>query len=196
MLILGLTGGYCTGKNEVAAILEERGWQVADVDRLGHAALAESTAALIDAFGASIAVDDRTIDRKKLGKIVFSDNEKLRTLESIVHPAMYALLDREIETAAQNGTARFCINAALLYRFPQIAVCRAIIEVRAPLYLRLARARKRDRISDAEAMRRIDSQRTFWDMRPSRIPLFMLWNNGSNEALHERVIELLAKIEN
>ncbi len=195
MMILGLTGGYCAGKNEVAALLEERGWRVCDVDKLGHRALAESINALTMAFGASIVVSDGSIDRARLAKIVFADSARLKKLESIVHPAMYALLDREIEIAARQGVTRFCINAALLYRFPQIRVCRAVIEVRAPLYLRLARAQSRDHVSGTEALERIASQREFWNMRPSGIPISMLWNTGSQGALRARLLALLAEIE-
>jgi len=195
MTVLGLTGGYCAGKNEAAALLEERGWRVCDVDKLGHRALAESVDALVEAFGDSIAAGDRGIDRARLGKIVFADQGQLKKLESIVHPAMYALLDREIEAAARQGADRFCINAALLYRFPHRDICRAIIEVRAPLYARLARAQARDHISDAEALKRIASQREFWNLRPQAIPLFMLWNTGSRERLRASLAAILAEIE-
>lgn len=194
-MILGLTGGYCAGKNEVATLLEERGWRVADVDKLGHAALAESRENLAGAFGPSIVSADGSIDRARLGAIVFSDPAELQKLESIVHPAMYALLDRAIESAAERGEKRFCINAALLYRFPQAAACDAIIEVRAPLYLRLARAARRDSIAGPEAIKRIASQRAFWDLRPSGQPLYMLWNTGSPDQLRQRLAGILSEIE-
>ncbi len=195
-MILGLTGGYCAGKNEVAALLEEHGWRVCDVDTLGHRALAESIDTLIEAFGPSIASGDGSIDRARLGKIVFDDPRRLKKLESIVHPVMYTLLDREIDTAERQGADRFCINAALLYRFPHRDSCHAIIEVRAPLYLRLARARSRDHVSNADALKRITSQREYWNMRPKEIPLFMLWNIDSQEHLRASLVTILEKIEN
>jgi len=196
MFILGLTGGYCAGKNEVAIILEKCGWRLTDVDELGHAALPLVCDELVDAFGSSILKEDGSIDRKKLGSLVFNDTEQLKKLENIVHPAMLSLLDEEIEKAQQNIIEKLCINAALLYRFPQLDSCDAIIEVRAPIYLRIARAMQRDHLSFDEALNRISSQKDLWRKRSSIcVPIYMLWNLQSLDELEADTLQLLKRIE-
>ena len=70
MIIAGLTGKYCAGKNTVAAMFEKRGFIHIDVDSLGHAALPEIKNEVVSHFGIEI-LDRDEIDRKKLGSIVF-----------------------------------------------------------------------------------------------------------------------------
>jgi len=195
MMILGLTGGYCAGKNEVAVLLEQKGWHVIDVDKLGHAALAIVSRELAESFGNDVVDPDGSVNRTKLGRIVFSDEAQLEKLESIVHPSMLSLLDQAIASAMQNKEDKVCINAALLYRFPQVSLCRAILEVRAPLYLRLARAQHRDQIGIDRALKRIDRQRTFWAMRPENIPVYMVWNMATPVELSSSVARVLQKID-
>jgi dephospho-CoA kinase len=195
MCIIGLTGGYCAGKNEVAKILAHHGWAVVDVDTLGHAALLQVSDQLIHTFGESIRKEDGGLDRKKLGEIVFSEKKKLQVLESIVHPLTLSLLDQKIAEAQKNRVRRFCINAALLYRFPQLQDCSAVIEVRAPLYQRIMRARERDMLPMASALQRVENQKYLWDMRPQgRIPLYMLWNTGTFAELEAKTVAILQKI--
>ncbi len=194
MCIIGLTGGYCAGKNEVARILTQYGWEVIDVDKLGHAALLQVSDQLIRSFGESIRKEDGGIDRKKLGAIVFSDKNQLNVLESTVHPVMLSLLDHEIGKAQKNRVEKLCINAALLYRFPQIKCCRAIIEVRSPLYQKIMRAQERDHLSIAGALQRIENQKYLWSMRPQgEIPIYMLWNVGTYAELEANTAVLLRK---
>ena len=76
--IIGLTGGYCAGKNEAALCIEESGFRVIDVDKLGHKALELKTEALVRAFGRGILNPRGEIDRRALGAIVFADPETLR----------------------------------------------------------------------------------------------------------------------
>ncbi|HPD69633.1 MAG TPA: dephospho-CoA kinase, partial [Rectinema sp.] len=89
-----------------------------------------------------------------------------------------------------------CINAALLYRFPQLDSCDAIIEVRAPIYLRIARAMQRDHLSFDEALHRISSQKDLWRKRSSIcVPIYMLWNLQSLDQLEADTLQLLKRIE-
>ncbi|HBK58007.1 MAG TPA: dephospho-CoA kinase [Spirochaetaceae bacterium] len=195
MCIIGLTGGYCAGKNEVANILVRYGWDVIDVDKLGHVALLQVSDQLINTFGDSIRKEDGSLDRKKLGEIVFSDKKKLNILESIVHPLTLSLLDQEIEKAQENRVKKICINAALLYRFPQVKCCKAVIEVRAPLYQRIMRAQERDHVSMAGALQRIENQKYLWEMRPHEgIPIYMLWNTRTFADLEADTAVILRKI--
>lgn len=78
MIVAGLTGKYCAGKNTIAALFEQNGFIHIDVDKLGHAALPKIQDQLLSHFGEKI-LEDGVINRKKLGSIVFSDPEEKKS---------------------------------------------------------------------------------------------------------------------
>ena len=88
MIVVGLTGKYCAGKNLVSSRFEHRGIPVLDVDKLGHDAIKSSHDILLKCFGTGIVGQSGEVDRKRLGAIVFSDAAQLARLEAIVHPKM------------------------------------------------------------------------------------------------------------
>jgi dephospho-CoA kinase len=98
---IGLTGNIATGKSTVAKMLVDLGAAFLDADKVAHSVMAPggpAYAAVVAAFGAEIVADSGEIDRRALGKIVFSDPEALARLESLVHPAVIAEVDRWIAT--------------------------------------------------------------------------------------------------
>jgi dephospho-CoA kinase len=102
MLKVGLTGGIGAGKSEVSRLLVECGAVLIDADRIAREVVARGTpglAAVVDAFGEDVLAEDGSLDRPKLGSIVFADAEKLAVLNAIVHPLVGAR-SRELETAA------------------------------------------------------------------------------------------------
>ncbi|GHE44246.1 dephospho-CoA kinase [Streptomyces thermocarboxydus] len=102
MLTVGLTGGIGAGKSEVSRLLVERGAVLIDADRIAREVVAPGTpglAAVVEAFGEDILAEDGSLDRPRLGALVFNDPEKLATLNSIVHPLVGAR-SRELEEAA------------------------------------------------------------------------------------------------
>lgn len=97
-IIIGLTGNIATGKSTVMALAAERGADTIDADKVAHQIL-RSTLVKHDIellFGAAVFAADGEIDRPALGKIVFSDPEKLRDLEGIIHPAVRHEIGRQI----------------------------------------------------------------------------------------------------
>jgi dephospho-CoA kinase len=199
-VLLGLTGGYCAGKNVVAGLLEERGWTAIDVDRLGHRAVDLAREEITARFGNAILAPDGSVDRSALARIVFSNPTALADQEAIIHPIALRLLEEEIVASEKSARAAgraplVCVNAALLYRMPEASRCDAIIEVRAPLLLRLARARKRDGLSPLVVLTRIERQRVFWKLRRAHgKPLFMLRNNGDLGRLEGRLERILSEL--
>ena len=189
--IIGLTGGYCSGKSQAADILEKLGFRNVDADKLAHRALALCSGRLAEAFGPGVLAADGSVDRRALGALVFADPERLRLHESIVHPVILELMDAEIEAAD-----RVCINAPLLYRTGYPPRCDLIIEVRAPLWLRVARGRKRDGLGVVHILRRIASQRSMWKLRPrgGKPPVVFVENSGSLEALKAAIENAVASI--
>lgn len=102
MLTVGLTGGIGAGKSEVSRLLVRHGAVLIDADRIAREVVEPGTpglAAVVEAFGEEILTEDGSLDRPRLGALVFSDPEKLSTLNSIVHPLVGAR-SRELEEAA------------------------------------------------------------------------------------------------
>lgn len=116
MILIGLTGGIASGKSTVARSLAGRGAVVIDADELAHAVIGPGGSAsedVIRAFGTAVQGQGGAIDRAKLGRIVFSDPEKLRLLESITHPAIFREIARLIEEHKESD-AVVVLDAALL----------------------------------------------------------------------------------
>jgi dephospho-CoA kinase len=200
-LILGLTGGYCAGKNAVAALLEERGWTCIDLDRLGHRALEARAPAVQALLGPGVLRQDGSLDRKAIGALVFADAGLLARYEAIVQPAMLALLDEALaagKAARAEGRAGrtgefLCINAAILYRLPHARSCDAIIEVRAPLCRRLARGKQRDGLRMVAAMKRIRRQGPLWRAGAEyKAKRHILNNDGDLPSLAAKLDDILA----
>jgi dephospho-CoA kinase len=106
MLRVGLTGGIGAGKSEVSKSLAAQGAVVIDADLIAREVVAPDTdglAAVIAAFGPDVLGPDGTLDRVRLGDIVFVDQQKLATLNSIVHPRVGARM-RELEDGAGPGS--------------------------------------------------------------------------------------------
>ncbi|GHB44388.1 dephospho-CoA kinase [Streptomyces umbrinus] len=106
MLKVGLTGGIGAGKSEVSRLLVEQGAVLIDADRIAREVVAPGTAglaAVVDAFGEGVLAEDGSLDRPKLGSIVFADAEKLAVLNSIVHPLVGARSHELEEAAAEDS---------------------------------------------------------------------------------------------
>ncbi|HEY2316311.1 MAG TPA: dephospho-CoA kinase [Streptosporangiaceae bacterium] len=106
MLRVGLTGGIGAGKSEVSRRLGAQGAWIIDADLIAREVVAPETAglaAVIGAFGPGVLGSDGALDRVVLGDIVFADQQKLATLNSIVHPLVGARM-RDLEEAAGPGS--------------------------------------------------------------------------------------------
>ncbi|MEW2553121.1 dephospho-CoA kinase [Streptomyces zhihengii] len=102
MLTVGLTGGIGAGKSEVSRLFVSYGAVLVDADRIAREVVEPGTpglAAVVEAFGQEVLTPQGALDRPKLGAVVFSDPERLATLNAIVHPLVGAR-SRELEAAA------------------------------------------------------------------------------------------------
>jgi dephospho-CoA kinase len=160
-MLIGLTGTYCAGKNHVAALLEARGLPVLDVDKLGYKVLETEKETVFAQFGVDLRASDGSVDRRLLGQRVFGNPEKLAALEAIVHPAANRLANEWVAERDRTGDGACVINAALLHRTPLFARLDSIILVTAPYFTRLIRAKRRDKLSWGEILKRFASQKDF-----------------------------------
>lgn len=115
---IGITGGVGSGKSLILTFLEEKYRAVVyEADKIAHQVQApgeECFRSIRAHFGDEIIAQDGTIDRKKLGEIVFSDAEQLAVLNGIVHPAVEKRVEELIEIEEKKGTKLFVLEAALL----------------------------------------------------------------------------------
>jgi dephospho-CoA kinase len=161
MRVIGLTGGIATGKSSIVRFFQERGVAVIDADQLAREAVepgSRGLAEVIAAFGTGVLAPDGRLDRKRLGNLVFSDSRKRIQLEGILHPEIKRLAEERIADAAATGQrvvfymAPLLIEAGVTERVDEVWVVTLRPEVQ------LERLEMRDRISHAEAQRRVDSQ--------------------------------------
>ena len=160
-MLIGLTGTYCAGKNHVASLLEARGLPVLDVDKLGYKVLEMEKETIFTQFGKDLRMADGSLNRRLLGQRVFGKPEKLAALEAIVHPAANRLTNEWVAERDRAGDRACVINAALLHRSTVFDRLDRIILVTAPFFTRLIRAKRRDRLSWAEILKRFASQKDF-----------------------------------
>jgi dephospho-CoA kinase len=156
-MIIGLTGKYCVGKNLVASILEARGLPVIDVDKLGYQVLETEKETIFAQFGSDLKNADGSVNKRLLGQRTFGNPEKLASLEAIIHPPVNRLIDEWVKKSD-----RACvINAALLHRAAIFSQLDRIILVTAPFLTCLLRAKRRDKLTWTEILRRFASQKEF-----------------------------------
>ncbi|GMO53762.1 MAG: dephospho-CoA kinase [Termitinemataceae bacterium] len=158
MKLYGITGFYCAGKNYVASLFALKGFAVLDVDKLGHLATENKKSEIIECFGKDILNESGSIDRRKLGSMVFgkSNTDKLTRLEGIIHPEANRLTE---EWLLENKDKDCLVNAALLHKSSVFSRLTCVIIVRSPLWERLLRARKRDHLSWVEIIHRFSTQK-------------------------------------
>jgi dephospho-CoA kinase len=162
MLRVGLTGSIGVGKTFVASVFIELGCHVLDADQTAREVVMPGTPglkALVEAFGDDILATDGTLDRKRLGALIFADQSKRQRLNHILHPFIIARQDEILngwEAEDPNGIG--IVDAALMIesggykRFDKLIVVHCRPEVQ------LERLMLRDKLSREEALRRINSQ--------------------------------------
>lgn len=185
-----MAGSYCAGKDAVVAVLLEYGFRAIDVDRVGHEVLREPQIRrrVVECFGAEVLGADGEVDRRILGRRVFARRSALRRLERIVHPPMV----ERVRSALQREGGRVVINAALLFRMGLDRLCDLVLCVRAPLRVRLQRARRRDGLSCWQALARLAAQRRICPkLNAAGVDTYYVDNNGGLEALRERILAVL-----
>ena len=127
MKIIGITGGVGSGKSRVLSYVEEQFSAI--ICQADHVAWElqkpgqKCYLQIVEHFGREILNDDETIDRKKLGQIVFNNNEELLVLNAIMHPAVKEDIRNRICNARENGSEYFIIEAALLLEDNYKQIC-------------------------------------------------------------------------
>lgn len=181
---LGLTGGIASGKSTVSSLLREAGIPVLDADQLAHQVVAKGTPGLksvVEAFGEGILLEDQSLDRRKLGQLVFSHPERLRKLEEITHPLIQQETQLWRQNLEQQNVELAIYDIPLLFETKSQDNFDAIIVVTCTLAQQKERLLARNQLTPAEIEARLSVQ----------IPLpykeeqadFVLRNNGEKASL-------------
>ena len=163
-LIIGLTGGIVGGKSTVASMFKNLGAKIVDADKLGHSVILPHKPAwkkITRLFGKGILQNDLTIDRGKLGKIVFTNQTLLKKLNEITHPEIIKLIKKEINLARNktyNQEKILIIDAALIYEAKMDRLMDKTIVVYINEDEQVKRLIRRNNLSKEEAFQRIKSQ--------------------------------------
>ena len=162
MLKIGLTGGLASGKSHVAQLLEDLGCHVIHADRLGHEALrsgSECYNQVVTEFGRRIVKDDGEIDRKALGALVFPNPERLKVLNSFVHPCVFRRQEEFFEQTARNDPQGIAVvEAAIMIESGSYKNYDRLILTVCPPEMQIARFRERSGATEQEARARLDRQ--------------------------------------
>ncbi|MDE5817348.1 MAG: dephospho-CoA kinase [Helicobacter sp.] len=189
---IALTGGIATGKSTAAALLKELGYDIIDADTIAHDVLEQHAARVIAVFGRAICDADSNIDRKKLGAIVFADPEKLRILESIVHPIIAQTIRDKAALLEQRQKPFFVDIPIYFEKRALFAFVSKSVLVYAPPDVQLARLRARNNLSLDEAQQRIAAQIPIDSKRQQADDI--IDNSGDVEALKIQVERYLERL--
>ncbi|NLA58167.1 MAG: dephospho-CoA kinase [Firmicutes bacterium] len=160
-MVVGLTGGIASGKSTTAKFLKELGFVVLDADRYARDAVRPGTPGwqeIMEAFGSEYFHLDGELNRGKLGRLVFQDAAARQRLNEIVHPKVIAMMERDIQAAAEQGEALIFVDVPLLYEIGLDKRMDTVIVVNVDPEIQLQRLQQRDSLSREEAQRRVDSQ--------------------------------------
>ena len=196
MFVIGLTGGIGTGKSEVSRLLGELGAEVIEADKVAHEAYEPGTPGwweVVEAFGEGVLDADGRIDRKRLGGIVFDDEQTRERLNAIVHPIVRRLLEERIATLEREGTGVAVIEVPLLVEAikQQSRWTRLLDEiwvVTAPEEQAVARVHARSGLDEKAIRARIGSQAT--ERERIEYADAVIDNSGSLEGLRRQVTNL------
>ena len=162
MLRVGLTGSIAVGKSFVLGVLEELGCRVIDADAVARQVVLPGTAglkAVIEAFGEKVLKRDGSLDRAKLGEIVFADEAKRQQLNTTLHPFIMAAQDAQLhDWERQDSKGIAVVDAALMIESGGYRRFDKLIVVHCPPEVQLQRLMSREGLTRDEAERRINTQ--------------------------------------
>lgn len=195
--VIGLTGGSGSGKSSIARRLEALGAARIDSDQLGHETYRPGAAAyrrVAEEFGSDILNEDKTINRRALGRKVFGNKERLKALTDIVWPEIALLVKDRIQQAREEGQQVCVVDAAVLLEAGWTDFVHEIWVTVIPEDEAVLRITERDGVSQEDAMRRLQSQ---WSnarqVEHANVVLCTLWEPEVTQRQVQKAWNLLQK---
>ncbi len=165
--VIGITGGIASGKSTLLKLFRAEGVAGVDSDLIVHQLLCRGTkvySAVVETFGEEYLNSEGILNRKKLGRKVFSNRVARRKLEGIVHPAVFAAIARETQRLRRRGRRQVAVDIPLLFETHATSGVDVIAVAYVPRSIQLKRLRRRN-LTPSEAMARIRAQ---WSLERKR----------------------------
>ncbi|RDW21594.1 dephospho-CoA kinase [Oceanobacillus chungangensis] len=191
-LVIGLTGSIASGKSTVSLMFDDFKIPVIDADKVARDVVEPSKPAykgIVAEFGEAILREDQTLDRKRLGSIIFSDDEKRLTLNSIVHPEVRKKMIAERDALIAEGERCIVLDIPLLFESNLTALVDKTIVVYVDEHVQLQRLMERDGLEEQESKQRIASQ--FPVKEKAKLANAIINNNGSKQESYEQLEKIL-----
>lgn len=193
-IIIGITGGSGCGKTTVANILKEFDAYIIDADKIAHKITEKAEEAyyeIIEAFGQEILTEEKCIDRKILGNIVFSNKDKLQILNSITHKYIIKEINQQINFAKNQKIFKYIVlDAPLLIETNLYKIVDTVWLIYADEQVRIKRLMNRDNASKEIIQKRIAMQTPFEHNK--KFAHFIIYNN-ENSNLKEVILKQLER---
>ena len=196
MLRVGLTGGIGSGKSTASNFFESFGSFVINADEEAKKLLSSSDTVqheLISEFGTDIIDVSGQINKAKLARVAFQDEEHQQRLNSVIHPYIYNKIDNQFNQILNEGKFDiFVVDGALIFESGYDVHMDYIIVVTALLKNRMERALARETLSREEILKRIDLQ---WpEEEKVNLADFVIHNDGSENELKKNIKNLIKKL--
>jgi len=192
---IALTGGIATGKSYVANRFRDAGVPIVDADVLSREVVAPGTpglAAVRRRFGPDAVRRDGTMDRVRVGQIVFKDKRARQDLEAIIHPAVQKAINDFFDQLPKR-TPFAIADVPLLFETGREKEFNAVIVVACPRQLQLQRLMERNKLSKDDAERRINAQLPI--EQKVKKATYVINNDGSFAATDAQVDALIASLK-
>ena len=190
---VGLTGGIASGKSTVSGMFRELGVPVIDADVIAREVVAPGSRALeaiVDAFGEEILTEEKSLNRARLGEIVFSDPAKKKVLEGILHPEIIAEQDRRLRDLEREGrTPVAIVDAAVMIESGSWKRFDSLVVVDCDESQQIGRLRHRNAMNEEEAARRVNAQMPLSEK--VKYADHVIDNRGSIDDTRKQVEELM-----
>ena len=194
--VIGLTGQTGAGKSTVRKLLKAKGAAVIDADFVAHEVADNSLSCLTDIvehFSCMVLDEKGKLNRRALGRIVFSDRKKLALLNKIMFPYIVSAIKGQVTAYEQAGAQIIVIDGATLIESGCAKMCSVLVSVTADEETRLTRMIHRDGISKRDAVRRVSAQ------NPEEFYIkasdYVIKNNGTPGDLERAAEKVLDEIE-
>jgi dephospho-CoA kinase len=197
MLIVGLTGGIASGKSLATRVLRDLGAHIIDADKIVHDLLGagqETCREVVHHFGVAIQLPDGSIDRRKLGDIIFNNPEERAWLNQCIHPRVFEAYNHQVRHISERQPdAIVVMDAALLIETGYHKKVDKLIVVYASQKDQVKRLMERDRFTFEQAMARISSQMPLDEKRAYAD--YLIENTGTREETELQTREIFSKLK-
>lgn len=192
MMRIGLTGGIASGKSTVSSWFRRHGFPVIDADQIARQVVApgeEGLKRVIEVFGSEMVSADGTLDRARLGSMIFHDPKKRQKLNHLLHPLIRQRMREQMDACEAQGCPAVVLDVPLLFEGPLTGWTDRTIVVYVTRETELSRLMRRDHLSKAEALARIQAQMSLEEKKKRADAV--IHNDGTVACTEQQLADLL-----